>query len=118
MIEKDRVVGSGSQSPNALIEPAGDLLFLVVRLGPLESPGAHPLPEGLARLWVGDIPGHVVEQALQRMRSGGAQNALRVAVGVHVGDGLLVQFFGMLFAPLCRADQSPLLGIPAREDDG
>ena len=44
-------------------------------------------------------------------------DALPGAVGVDVGDRLLAQLIGVLFGPLGRSEQPPLLAVPRREDD-
>src|SRR5205814_3226324 len=74
--------------------------------------------DGPVRARVGDIARDLVEELLERMRPTGCQPPLAVAVAVDVRDRFLCQLRLVLLGPLGGSEQSPLLTIPEREDEG
>src|SRR5688572_32439562 len=78
---------------------------------------ARFLEHRLSRTWVHDVFRHFAKELLQTMRSTGAQPAFTGAVGIDVGDSLLLQLRFVFLCPLGGAEQSPLFAVPQSEDD-
>src|SRR5439155_1002507 len=79
----------------------------------------RPQPLGHAHpgLGVGDVPRHLVDELLERVRALDLEEAPAVGVGVDVGDGLLLQLGVVGLGPFRRAQQPRLLAVPRRVDD-
>ena len=61
---------------------------------------AFALPDGHLRFGIVDIFGDAVDEVFKRVGTAGVEEAAAVAIGVEVGDGVLLQFVGVKFGPL------------------
>ena len=78
---------------------------------------ARFLENRLAGARIHHVLRHLAKQLLQAVRAAGVQPAFAGAVGVDVGDRLLLELRLVLLRPFGRAEQSPLFAIPQRQDD-
>ena len=77
----------------------------------------HALPHTALRLGILDVPGHCVDQRLERVGAAGVEEAAAIAVGVDVDDGLLAQLRFVMLDPLGRSEQALLFTVPGGIDD-
>ena len=61
---------------------------------------AFALPDGHLGFGVVDIFDDAVDEVFKRVGTAGVEEAAAVAIGVEVGDGVLLQFVGVEFCPL------------------
>ena len=74
------------------------------------------LPHAHVRLGIGDVPRHVVDEVLERVRSLHRQKAAAVAVGVEVHDGVRLQVGAVRLDPLGRSEQRRFFAVPGGID--
>ena len=117
VLQERRVVGPRAEGGQPqLFSVQSPLTRLRVALD--HRPGAPPLGDAHSPLRVLDVPGHLIHEALQRMRAIHPEIAAAVAVRVDVGDDLVAKLGGVTLRPLDRSEESRLLGVPGREHEG
>src|ERR1700724_1361798 len=83
MLQERRVVGAGAERADPEVWTFARVLPLIGRAAD-DRPGLPPLPDTDRGFGIADIPGDAVDEALERMRSGGVEEAAAVAVGVDI----------------------------------
>ena len=103
-------------APMRQIGPAADLLLLL-GLRFVDGFGLLALPDRQVRFGILDVSRDVVDEMLERMRAFGLKKPAAVAVGVHVGHRVLLQFGVVRLRPLGRSEQRGLFAVPRAVDD-
>ena len=117
VLEERRVVGTGPERADAQFA-AGPASRPPVAGAIDDLPRLPALPDRALRLRIFDVARHLVDEALERVRSADVQEAATVAVAVDVDHRLVAQLVVVLLDPLGRSEQRRLLAVPAGVDDG
>src|SRR5206468_9026956 len=91
MLEKRRVVGARPQRADTPVG-TGAYLLLVLRLRAINRTRLLSLPDRQVRFRIGDVPRHIVDEMLERVRALHLEEAASVAVRIQIRDRVLLQF--------------------------
>ena len=111
VLQERRVVRAGAQGGQAQRGALARLLRVVRGARDL-LPRPQPVPHAGLRLWVPDRLRDFVQERLQGHGAARVEEATRVGVGVHVGDGLGPQLVGVGLRPFRGPEQPRLLARP------
>src|SRR5207245_1171972 len=117
VLQERRVIRARAQRPDAEIGAAARLLPDLEAAGVRDVVELVPLPDGEPGLRVLDVPGHVVDEFLERVGARHAEVAPPVGVAVEIGDGLVRQLVGVRFSPFRRAEQGRFFAVPGGVHD-
>src|SRR6476646_12078567 len=117
MIDERGVITAGAERANAKIGPRTRIL-LFLRAAMNQPPGLPTLPYRDVLFRIIDIPGHAVDEFLQRVRTFNAKIAAAITVCIDIDCRMLLQFLSMVFSPFGGTQQHGFFTVPRAINDG
>ena len=99
MVEERRVVGAVSERADCQFSTFTNLAAFFLVLGICDAGEASPLPYRNIFFRIFDFANHVVDEFFKVVRSGSTKKSTAIAVGVDVGDCMLLEVVAVRFHP-------------------
>ena len=118
MLQEGREIRPRSQRPDSEVGLGSDLAPLVCRGRVGDGAQSCALPDAEPSLGIFDIARDIVDELLQRVRSGHAEEATTIRIRIQVRHGLFPELVCVRLDPLRGAEQRGLFTVPGGVDDG